>query len=74
MKKSGIDKVYTIRNAIYVLGIVAFIIAILVKSCHASEIESLQDNGPQTFWPPDLIPHPHDPNGGPSGPGKPELA
>lgn len=63
--KSGIDTIFTIRNAIYILGIVAFIIAVLIKSCHASE--------PQAFWPPDLIPHPHNPNDGPSGPGKPEL-
>jgi hypothetical protein len=40
-------------------------------------LEKNRDSLPQIqrcFWPPDLIPHPDIPGGGPSGPGEPELA
>jgi hypothetical protein len=32
------------------------------------------DGETSEFWPPDIVPHPHPPGSGPSGPGEPELA
>lgn len=38
-------------------------------------MEVSDDEGEKNeFWPPDMVPHPHPPGSGPSGPGEPELA
>ncbi len=81
MKWEWMKMIYKIRICMYVLGIAAFTIATLVKCAHASEIEQKcdtesSDDGTDgnNFWPPDIIPHPHIPGTGPSGPRDPDMA
>ncbi len=42
----------------------------------ASPQGEARDPNPESeeFWPDDMIPHPHPPGSGPSGPGEPEMA
>lgn len=64
--------VWNLRTAIYVVGILGFIVSVAVASPHGEA----QDPEPEKeeFWPPDMVPHPHPPGSGPSGPGEPEMA
>ena len=44
--------------------------AFAVPDCEVDD-----SNGEQNeFWPADMVPHPHPPGSGPSGPGEPEMA
>jgi len=55
MKNNGYMRiVQKFRMWIYLSGIIAFTIAGVTKCVNADEI-----NSPESFWPPDLIPHPH---------------
>ena len=49
--KTMMEWVYSVRNVMYILGFVALLISVFVKGISA----------PIAFWPPDMIPHPHDP-------------
>lgn len=58
MVRNYMQLVQKVRLGIYIAGITAVAILGICKIVHADEpiVES-----PQTFWPPDMIPHPHPP-------------
>ena len=62
--------VWRIRTWVYVVGILAFVIAVTVKWAREAktnlvDIGSILVVGKSEFWPPDMIPHPHLPGDGP---------
>lgn len=58
MNKFYTNLVHRVKIGIYIIGIIALIICAIVHKVHA---ENCFDNNMETFWPPDLIPHPHPP-------------
>ncbi|MCH9610078.1 MAG: hypothetical protein S4CHLAM81_11490 [Chlamydiales bacterium] len=59
----------------HVFLICLMVLFIGVPAFAVPQASSENSNGEvQEFWPPDLIPHPHLPGSGPSGPGEPEMA
>ncbi len=53
MKNDLMKFVLRFRIAIYVVGIIAFVIAVSCKGCCETVTEDTKG-----FWPPDIIPHP----------------
>lgn len=49
---------------------------LMVNLGFASPQGEAKDPQPESeeFWPADMVPHPHPPGSGPSGPGEPEMA
>lgn len=68
--------VLNFRAVLYGVGFAALIVSATLHAFpylpeNTEETPSLDK---EMFWPPDLVPHPHPPGSGPSGPGEPEMA
>jgi hypothetical protein len=66
------DKVWKLRTWIYIIGILAFCIAVIYHCNRGNAVESECNTGEDyyedtdnNFWPPDMIPHPTCPGDGP---------
>lgn len=69
--------VQRIRAGIYISLFLVLAFLAIKPLLHATPIRCEVDDtsGEQNeFWPPDMVPHPHPPGSGPSGPGERELA
>jgi hypothetical protein len=53
--------VYRVRMAIYMIGIVAILIAIAIKTGKCETPKSPDAMNVPALWPPDMVPHPHVP-------------
>lgn len=77
MTEAMMTFVQRIRAGIYLSLFIAITFLALQPYLHASpcQCETSDSNGESSeFWPADMVPHPHPPGSGPSGPGEPERA
>lgn len=69
--------VQKVRAGIYIslFIVLAFMAIHSYVHAHPTDAEVSDSDGESSeFWPPDMVPHPHPPGNGPSGPGEPEMA
>jgi len=64
--------VWKIRNALYLTAFVVILFGTSMAHQHCEVKEDDQQSS--EFWPPDFIPHPHLPGGGPRKPSDGDLA
>jgi len=64
--------VWKIRNILYVVSMVVMF-GTMIAALPQTEVKE-DDQQSSEFWPPDFIPHPHLPGGGPKKPSDGDLA